>query len=710
MSTPILATKLYVPPPQSRVVLRSRLIERLDEGLDRKLTLISAPAGFGKTTLVSEWVAHLDRQTAWLSLDEADSDPARFLVYLVAALQTVVPSLGGELLSVLNSPQPPPVESILTTLLNQIATISHSIVLVLDDYHAIDATAVDKALIFVLEHLPPQLHLVMTPREDPQLPLARLRARGQMSELRAADLRFTPEEAAAFLNDVMRLNLSETDITALEDRTEGWIAGLQLAAISMKGHSDTTSFIQSFTGSHHFVLDYLVEEVLHQQSASVQRFLLGTSILHRLCGPLCDAVLQDTPGSGQETLEYIERVNLFLVPLDNERRWYRYHHLFAELLRQRLHQSLLESPGGSLRKDLEGSMAEYHVRASAWYEESGLGIESFQHAAAAQDVARAARLIEGNAIPQHFRGTVTIILNWLETLPPSALNARPMLWWKYGSLLLVIGQTTGVEEKLQAAEDALVGIEEDDTVRNLVGRIASARSVLALTRYQPEIIIIQARRALEYLHPSNLSLRASVNWTLGFAHMHQGDRAAASRAYSDAISFSKAAGDIFTTILATGGLGQVQEAETQLYLAVETYQRALQLAGEHPLPILSGAHLGLAHIFYEWNDLDAAEEHGRQSLQLAQQFDRVIDRFIVSEVFLARLKLAQGDVAGAAAMLTQADQSARQHNFVHRFAEIAATQVQVLLHQGDVEAAVYLTQKHDLPLSNVRVHLAERDP
>ena len=342
MSTPILATKLYIPPPRYKIVLRPCLIERLNEGLSagRKLTLISAPAGFGKTTLVSEWVAGCGRPTAWLSLDEGDNDPTRFLTYLIAALQTIAANIGAGMLAVLQSPQPPSIESILTTLLNEITTIPDNFILVLDDYHAIDSKSVDRCLTFLLEHLPPQMHLVIATREDPHLPLARLRARGQLTELRAADLRFTPSEAADFLNQVMGLNLSAEDIAALETRTEGWIAGLQLAALSMQGHQDTTSFIKSFTGSHHFVLDYLVEEVLQQQSESVQTFLLRTSILDRMCGPLCDAVLLDSAASGQETLEYLEHANLFIVPLDNERRWYRYHHLFAELLRQRLQQSL----------------------------------------------------------------------------------------------------------------------------------------------------------------------------------------------------------------------------------------------------------------------------------------------------------------------------------------------------------------------------------
>src|SRR5229473_493729 len=439
MSTPILATKLYIPPPRPHVVSRPRLLERLNEGLHRKLILISAPAGFGKTTLVSQWLAGGARPAAWLSLDEGENDPARFLTYLVAALQTLAATIGAGVVSALHSPQPPPPASILTALLNDLTTISDQFVLVLDDYHLLDAKAVDQALTYLVEHLPPQMHLVIVTREDPQLPLARLRAQGHLTELRAADLRFTPSEAAGFLNQGMGLNLSAKDISALEMRTEGWIAGLQLAAISMQGHQNTTSFIKSFTGSHHFVLDYLVEEVLQQQSESVQTFLLRTSILDRLCGPLCDAVLLDATASGQATLEYLERANLFIVSLDNERRWYRYHHLFAELLRQRLHQSIASSPG-----DAESQVNALHIRASLWYEDHGLEIEAFHHAVAANDVERAERLMEGKGIPLHFRGAVTAILDWLESLPTTVLNARPSLWARYASLLLVNGQTTGV--------------------------------------------------------------------------------------------------------------------------------------------------------------------------------------------------------------------------------------------------------------------------
>ena len=419
MSESLLLTKLYIPPPRPNTVLRPRLVERLNEGMHGRLTLVSAPAGFGKTTLISEWLAGCERPVAWLSLDAGDGDPARFLAYLASALQTIDENYGKGLLAVLNTPQPqpPPIESLLTGLLNEISTIPNNFVIVLDDYHVIDSSPVDQALNFLVEHQPPQMHLVIATREDPPLPLARLRAHGQLTEVRAADLRFTPAEAAHFLNRIVGLNLRDVDIAALEARTEGWIAGLQLAALSMQGRADAAGFIKSFTGSHHFVLDYLVEEVLKQQSESIQTFLLRTSILDRLCGPLCDAVLCSPSASGQETLDYLERTNLFIVPLDSERRWYRYHHLFGDLLRQRL--------GQSLRPE---AIAEDHIRASEWYEINSLMLEAFHHATAANDVERAERLIGSKEMPLHLRDVATAVLDWLASLPTTVLDAGADGW------------------------------------------------------------------------------------------------------------------------------------------------------------------------------------------------------------------------------------------------------------------------------------------
>ncbi len=705
MPAPILATKLYVPPARPRVVRRPRLDERLNEGLQRRLTLVSAPAGFGKSTLVAEWVADCGLPAAWLSLDEGDSDPSRFLTYLIAALQTVAPGIGEEVLVALQSPQPASREATLTPLVNELAALPTDVVLVLDDYHVLDGRPVDEALAFLVEHLPPQLHLVIATREDPALPLARWRARGQLTELRGTDLRFTPSEATAFLNQVMDLTLSAEEVAALETRTEGWIAGLQLAAISLQGRADVAGFIASFAGSHHFVLDYLVEEVLQRQPEPVQSFLLRTSFLDRLCGPLCDAVMLDASASGQETLEYLERANLFIVPLDTERRWYRYHHLFAELLRQRLHQSFASSGGDEGR-----SMAENHIRASQWYEDNALEIEAFHHAAAANDIERAERLIIGGRIPEHSRAAVIAVFEWLDSLPRTVLDARPWLWVRSATVALNAGRTTGVEEKVQAAERALEHADLDDQTRDLIGQIAAVRATLALANYQPEAMVDQAHRALEFLHPDNLPFRGRALRTLGFAYQLQGDRAAARQAYAEATSIRQSSGNINLIVSATTGLGNVQESDNQLYQAAETYQCSLQLLGDQASSNADQEFIGLARIFYEWNDLDAAEQYGQQSLQLARQYDRAVDRFVFCEVFLARVKLARRDVAGAAAMLAETEQSVRESGFVHRMPEVAAAQVLTLLQQGDVAGAAHMARTYDLPLTRARVHLAQGDP
>src|SRR5437764_11068721 len=441
MSTSILATKLYIPRLRPNVVLRPRLLERLNEDLHRKLTLIAAPAGFGKTTLVSAWVEGIERpraRTAWLSLDEGDNDPTRFLTYLVAALQTIAPNIGEGVLGVLQSLQPPPPEAMLTALLNEITTLPDNFVLVLDDYHVIDARPVDIALTYLVEQLPPQMHLVIATREDPQLPLARLRARGQLIELRAADLRFTASEAAAFLNQVMGLSLSAADIAALEDHTEGWIAGLQLAALSMQGHHDVAAFIRAFAGDHRYIVDYLVEEVLQRQPEPVRRFLLQTSILDRLSGPLCDAVTGQEEGNAR--LEALERGNFFVVPLDDTRHWYRYPHLFAEVL------------SALLRAEQPEQLSRLHGRASAWYEQHGSAADAIRHALAACDFARAADLVE-MALPAMLRSRQeATVLGWLRALPDELVHVRPVLSVGYAGALLVSGEFEGVLARLRDAE------------------------------------------------------------------------------------------------------------------------------------------------------------------------------------------------------------------------------------------------------------------
>ncbi len=386
MPAPLLETKLYVPRSRRGLVSRPRLSERLDRGTASKLMLISAPAGFGKTTLLTEWLAAgpdgpaAERLVAWLSLDRADNDPASFWIYVIAALRTVASGVGESAMTLLQTPQPPPIETVLTALLNDLGAITGDIVLVLDDYHVVDARDVQNGMAFLLDHLPPRLHVVIASRTDPALPLARLRARGELVETRAADLRFTLDEAAAYLNEMMGLQLTARDVAALEGRTEGWIAALQLAALSMQGRDDVAGFIAGFAGDDRYVVDYLVEEVLQRQPEHVQQFLQQTSILERLCGPLCDAVTGQ--GGGKAVLEALERGNLFLVPLDDRRRWYRYHHLFADVLQARLHD---EQPG---------QVPDLHRRASAWYQQNGEPAVAIGHALAAEDFERAADLAE----------------------------------------------------------------------------------------------------------------------------------------------------------------------------------------------------------------------------------------------------------------------------------------------------------------------------
>lgn len=631
MYTPIIATKFYIPTSRTKAVPRRRLIERLNKGFYRKLTLISAPAGYGKTTLVCEWLADCGRAAAWLSLEHGDNELTRFLTCMISSLQTLTENIGEGVLAVLQSPQPPSTESILTALLNELTAIPDPFILVFDDYHAAHSKPVDEAISFILDHLPSKMHLVMTTREDPSIPLARLRARDQLTELRVADMKFTLFEAEAFLNRKMGLNLSMDQIAELEARTEGWVAGLHLAAISIREDHDADRFMQSFTGNHHFVLDYLVEEVLQRQPETVQTFLLRTSFLDRLCGSLCDDVLLDPAVSGTESLIDLDRKNLFVVPLDKERRWYRYHHLFADLLRRRLQVNLDAS-----------EIAELHRRASVWYENNGFEIEAFRHAVESYDVERAARLLEGDGMPLHLRGAAGISLSWLESLSASELDARPVLWVIYGSALLIAGKPTGVEHKLRSAEVALADVEQDADVRDLIGLIAATRATLAslmltgnpdgverklqaaetamqITESDDKTnelvrlitpasdawiggengidnVIAQSRRALAYLRPDNLPVRTAAAWMLGVACQRLGDHARAREAYNETISNSQAMGNQLMAVMAIIGLGQIQEAENRPGLAAECYQEALRMAGDLPHPALREAQIGLERV------------------------------------------------------------------------------------------------------------------
>jgi LuxR family transcriptional regulator, maltose regulon positive regulatory protein len=657
MSTPILATKLYIPPPQLRVVLRPRLTERLNQGMHRKLTLISAPAGFGKTTLLSEWLASCERPAVWLSLDEGDSDPTRFLAYLVAALQTIAADIGEGVLGALQSPQPPPTESILTTLLNEITTIEDDFVLVLDDYHSTDARAVDDALAFLLEHLPPGMHLIIATREDPHLPLARLRARGQLSELRAADLRFTPEEAAEFLEGVMSLDLSAEDIAALETRTEGWIAGLQLAALSMRGREDVPGFIRAFAGDNRYILDYLVEEVLQRQPERVRSFLLQTSILERLSGPLCDAVTGQEEGNAR--LEALERGNFFVVPLDDKRHWYRYHHLFAEVLSAHL---MAEQP------DL---VATLHRRASEWYERNGSPTDAIRHALAAEDFERAASLVELAALEMLGSGPEDTLFGWLEALPDELVGSRPVLSVYYAFASLGHIGLEAAEARLQDAERWLdttadtseqpassgeTVVVDEDGYRSLPGTIAVARAYIAGARGDVRGTVKHARRAVDLLPEDDHLWRGAAATLLGIAYWTSGDLEAAHRSFVDGVAHQQMTGHIRFQIVGTYILADIRIAQGRLHEAVRTYERSLRLATEHGEPVWGTADLyvGLSELHRERDDLEAATELLMRSKELGEHFGLPETRYRWY-VAMARIKEAQGDLDGALDLLDEAE-------------------------------------------------------
>lgn len=628
MSTPINSTKLYIPVPRSRTVIRRRLTERLNKGLYRKVTLISAPAGYGKTTLVCEWLADCERPAAWLSLEQGDNEITRFLTYIISAVQTIAENVGEGLLSVLQSPQPTSTESMLTVLLNELAAVPFPFILVLDDYHAASSREVDEAVGFLLDHLPAQMHLVLTSRENPAISLPRLRVRDQLTELRTADLKFTLTEAEVLFNHVTELNLSADHITGFLSRTEGWAAGLLMAAFSIREDYDADRLLQSFTGNHHFVLDYLAEEVLQRQPKAVQDFLLRTSLLDRLCGSLCDDMMPNPEVSGNEMLIELDRKNLFVIPLDQERRWYRYHHLFADILRRRLLESMDES-----------DIFELHQRASIWYEGHGFEMEAFHHAVEARDIARSSRLLQGGGMPLHLRGAARMTIDWLESLPAKELDARPELWVYYGSALLIAGKPTGVERKLRAAEAALEGLKPDADVMDLIGWIAATRATLAsllLTdnrnTAEPNLhtaedamqvseiedktdeliglitpawnvgknktdgvdqVIVQSRRALAYLRPDNLPARTASAWMLGVACQRRGDYAEACAAYNEVIANCRMINHQLMAVTAIIGIAQIREAEGRPDLAAERYREALRLAEDLPHPAVKEAQLGL---------------------------------------------------------------------------------------------------------------------
>lgn len=717
MPTQVLTTKLFVPPQRPNALARPALLARLDAGLHRALTLVAAPAGFGKTTLVASWLRQLELQSeheewrkrgrsnqsscstlnlppkvAWLSLDAEDRDVARLLVHLVAALQTQAPGVGAAALALLDAPESPNVPAVLTTLLNAVVAHAAPLLLVLDDYHVAAAAETDHALAFLVEHLPPQLHLVLITREAPALSLARLRARDQVTELYAADLRFTSGEAAAFLHEVMGLALTTDQVALLAARTEGWAAGLQLAALSLRDAGDVADRIRSFAGSHRFLLDYLVEEVISRQPAAIQRFLLRTSILDRLCGPLCDAIVTDAsdaahpeqasfiPHPSSRILAELERANLFLVPLDDERRWYRYHHLFAEALRRQL----ATAPHLSA-----GDPAELHVRASMWFEAEQLEVEAFYHAAAAHDVARLARLAERSwqGMDRTFQSAA-----WLarvRQVPEEVIRDRPLLSVQLAWALMDNGDLEGSEARLQDAErrsieaDMLTG----DAIAHhaaLPAMIAFARAYSAQARGERAAAARYAQAALAQSPATHVVLRAQAQVLLGLTSWANGELETAYTAFAGWVEQMRRAGNSAFALVGVFGLIEVRIAQGRLRDALEEYRRARREGAEHG-PVASYLEISYALLQLERGEREAAaqtlnaiEEHQTDPLLVDWRYRRLLAA--------ARLSAAAGDVPGALDLLDQARQQ-YVRTPLPDLRPLAALEAQLRLRQGRLDLA-----------------------
>jgi LuxR family maltose regulon positive regulatory protein len=721
MDAPLLQTKLYIPntlpdpPTKSRTsfVPRPRLIERLDEGLPGKLTLVSAPAGFGKTTLVSYWLDHLKLPAAWLSLDEDDNDFARFLTYMIAALQTIRPEVGTDVLALLESSPLPDSHTILTLLINDLTAISKKFILVLDDYQTIETDTIDQALTFFIDHIPPLMHLVIASRADPNLPLSRLRANGQLNELRSADLRFTQTETAQFLEQMTGLTLTAAEVAALDRRTEGWIAGLQMAALSLRQRkaAAVSQFIEEFSGSHHYIMDYLVDEVLQQQPAEVQTFLLYTSMLDRLCGPLCEAILRDgeTPEGGrdvapppvspnactaQELLAYLEHANLFIDPLDDQHHWYRYHHLFADLLRHRLNQTYPDR------------VATLHLRASQWYEQAGLTGSAVKHALAAQAFGRAAVLVEQVAPAMIQRSELARLLTWLHTLPDDEVEARPLLALYYCRVLLVSGQIKQAAARLEAIE-AMLASDEAKQTPEVQGHAAAMRAYLAREAGDFVSTIALFRQALAHLPEQDSLHRAMVTFNLAIAHYLQGDFEPASQLLSETIATGRTAQLMLNTLSAIYLNTQLLRAKGALQEALQLCQEGLALVaqhGWHNFPTVGFLYVTFGDLLREQNELSAAAEYLEKGIKLGQAGGHP-HILIIGHVWLAWLRQTQGDMTGSHEAIQAALQLVQQHE-VSRFWPLpsaACYQARLWIVQGNLAAASRWAQASDLNQADIPV-------
>jgi LuxR family maltose regulon positive regulatory protein len=686
----LVSTKLRPSQARPKLVARPQLTAALERETGRKLTLISAPAGFGKTTLLLEWLKgheEGDQSVAWVSLDEGDNDPVRFLSYLVAALErTVGEGFGEGILAALRSPEPPPMEAVLGTFVNELADLPGEVAVVLDDYHVIDSESVHWIVTFLLERLPEDTHLVISGRVDPPLPLARLRARGQMIELHAADLRFTPEEAATFLNSVMGLDISADDIAALEGVTEGWIAALQLAALSMRERKDISGFIRSFSGGHRDVFDFLAEEVLERQTEQIQTFLLETSILGSLSGPLCDALT--SRDDGHRTLERLERENLLVVPLDDERVWYRYHHLFADFLRSRLERERPER------------LAPLHLRASEWYEENALVAEAVRHALSAGDHERAARLIESSVGQTWYRGEVMTLLGWLGDLSKEAMLRRPLLLVWYAAALMLVGRFDSVESLLREAESAvgdagegqgeeLRPVADDADPQHVLATAGAVRSLHARLQGDPQDAIEHARRALALLPEDNLDPRPFASLCLAEAYRAADDLEAANATFAETVELGLAAGHDYIALTAMGSLAHLRMAQGRLREADASLRQTLGFASERGvelLPAVGRVRIGMGELLYERDDLEASERELVLGTELVERAGE-LEVLVRGQVALSQVRRARGDTEGALKLAHKAERLARETSAPQAIADAALWEARLHLMRNELQAA-----------------------
>jgi LuxR family maltose regulon positive regulatory protein len=714
MSLPLIETKLFLPSPRPGVVPRPRLRERLDRGLGAKLMLVSAPAGFGKTTLLVDWLASAvpscegtALRAAWLALDVGDNDPARFWRYVVAALSAALPGVGDETLALLQDSQPSPGEAVLTTLVNEIGATDGDTVLVLDDYHVIDSAAVHEGMAFLLAHLPARLHLVLATRSDPPLSLSRMRARGDLVEVRAADLRFTTDETASYLNETMGLELATNDVRTLEGRTEGWIAALQLAALSMTGREDVSGFIDGFAGDDRYVVDYLVEEVLQRLPTAAQDFLLRTSVLDRMNGALCNALTGQH--TGRSTLEAMERDNLFVVALDDRRHWYRYHHLFADVLRGRL---LDEHPGLA---------TELHSLAAAWYEEVGDDAEAIRHSLLGEDFMRAAELVE-TVLPAFRRDRREATLRgWLEALPREVLEARPVLGNALAGARMSTGEFDGVDELLDATEGWLEsgahrpatttrgdGVA-DEEYRRLPADLAVHRAGLALVRGDVEQTVVHARRALDHVGEDGDHLTRGAAFALGgLAAWSTGDLETAHASYAACLVEFEAIDHVSDVLGCSITLGDIEVVQGRLRAATRTYQSALDLADRHPTPVLRGRadmHVGLAARHREANDLSAARQQLARARELGPHSGLPQDAYRWRMV-MAGIHEAEGDREVAFRLLDEAER-VYFTDFSPSVRPVDAVRARTWARCGSVDAAVAWVAGSNLSLDDPPIYLRE---